>query len=191
MTLWSIVPRVNTQSASNTLADYTVPLKSPAASRPVTRPTTPTAPRSNSSIPPEIIQEIKTSNLILNQVQRQQRETHIRLAQINNLINNPPQSNCSWSSFFIIVLQLVTIAFLIYYIFSNTDWVRVYWVVYWFRYIVQLKLHTYIYNSSWVIFWNFLIIWTQRYLPTQWGILWLIWTREECSLKLLKMLVKH
>ena len=117
----SVVPRVNTQSASNTLADYTVPLKSPAASRPVTRPTTPTAPRSNSSIPPEIIQEIKTSNLILNQVQRQQRETHIRLAQINNSINNPQQSSCSWSSFFIIVLQLITIVFLIYYIFSNTD----------------------------------------------------------------------
>ena len=87
----------------------------------VSRQTLPTAskvlPRQDKSISPDILKEIRTSNLILQRLLVQQGEIHIDLNRVNNLIYKQKSKYCNCSSILTIVLLLVTIGFLTYHIF--------------------------------------------------------------------------
>ena len=124
------IPRTTTGTLPRTA---TLPSTSRAGTLPTTsrvlpsvsRQTLPTAsrvlPRQDKSISPDILKEIRTSNLILQRLLVQQGEIHIDLNQVNNLIHKQKSKYCNCSSILTIILLLVTIGFLTYHIFFASD----------------------------------------------------------------------
>ena len=120
------IPRTTTGTLPRTA---TLPSTSRAGTLPTTsrvlpsvsRQTLPTAsrvlPHQNKSISPDILKEIRTSNLILQRLLVQQGEIHIDLNRVNNLIHRQKSKYCNFCSILTIVLLLVTIGFLTYHIF--------------------------------------------------------------------------
>ena len=138
----SIPPTTTAISQRAKTTDYRIPLKGsetsrtgtiPSTSRAGTLPTTsrvlpsvsrqtlPTAsrvlPHQDKSISPNILKEIRTSNLILQRLLVQQGEIHIDLNRVNNLIDRQKYKYCNYCSILTIVLLLVTIGLLTYHIF--------------------------------------------------------------------------
>ena len=110
----SAPPAVTSQAVRAKTADYRIPLKGPTALRADTLPST--------SHQTDIIREIRASNLLLHQIQQQQGEIHINLARVSNSIRNQKRNTFSCcSAFIIIVLLLITIGFIVYHIFFDTD----------------------------------------------------------------------
>ena len=115
----SAPPAVTSQAVRAKTADYRIPLKGPTALRADTLPST---SHQTQSVPSDIIREIRASNLLLHQIQQQQGEIHINLARVCNSIKNQKGNTFSYCSvFIIIVLLLITIGFIVYHIFFDTD----------------------------------------------------------------------
>ena len=137
----SVQPPTTAISQRAKTTDYRIPLKGSETSRTGTIPRTTTGtlprtatlpstsragtlptesrvlPRQDKSISPNILKEIRTSNLILQRLLVQQGEIHIDLNRVNNLIHKQKSKYCNCSSILTIVLLLITIGFLTYHIF--------------------------------------------------------------------------
>ena len=129
----SVPPSTTAISQRAKTTDYRIPLKGSETSRTGTIPRTATLPstsragtlptgsrvlpRQDKSISPNILKEIRTSNLILQRLLVQQGEIHIDLNRVNNLIHRQKSNNCNFCSILTIVLLLITIGLLTYHIF--------------------------------------------------------------------------